>query len=199
MKQRLKKREEANLAGLGAIGTQQAELEKLLAGQKTETDALRTALTGDIDAVGKKTDALTSLIGAPADVNTGDVATGLYRDITDLGTTYDTKIDETQAFIDEQFKQQAAATAAKEDAAKKAATRRAQQQQQMQNVSQLYGALQPQGVEVKQAPLAQIGTPYDFQSIFRDAGQESFYQTPYQKGGQVVNINDKLLKLIGDS
>ncbi len=194
-----KKREEAQLAGLGAIGTQQAELEKLLAGQKTETDALRTALTGDIDAVGKKTDALTSLIGAPADVNTGDVATGLYRDITDLGTTYDTKIDETQAFIDEQFKQQAAATAAKEEAAKKAAAKRAQQQRQLQNVQQLYGALQPQAVEVKESPLAQIGTPYDFKSIFRDAGQESFYQTPYQKGGQVLNINDKLLKLIGDS
>lgn len=194
-----KKREEAQLAGLGAIGTQQAELEKLLAGQKTETDALRTALTGDIDAVGKKTDALTSLIGAPADVKTGDVATGLYRDITDLGTTYDTKIDETQAFIDEQFKQQAAATAAKEEAAKKAAARRAQQQRQLQNVQQLYGAIQPQAVEVKESPLAQIGTPYDFKSIFRDARQESFYQTPYQKGGQVLNINDKLLKLIGDS
>jgi hypothetical protein len=66
-------------------------------------------------------------------------------------------------------------------------------------VQQLYGAIQPQAVEVKESPLAQIGTPYDFKSIFRDAGQESFYQTPYQKGGQVLNINDKLLKLIGDS
>ena len=53
-------------------------------------------------------------------------------------------------------------------------------------------------VEVKEVPLAQIGSPYDFKSIFRDAGQEAFYQTPYRKGGQIDNINDRLLKLKGD-
>ena len=69
----------------------------------------------------------------------------------------------------------------------------------MQNVENLYASIQPRAVDVKEVELADIGSPYDFQSIFRDAEQEAFYNTPYRNGGQVVNINDKLLKLIGGS
>ena len=89
--------------------------------------------------------------------------------------------------------------AAEEEAAKVAAGKKAQQQRQSQSAQQIFSALQPQAVDVKEVPLANIGNPYDFKSIFRDAGQEAFYQTPYRKGGQVDNINDRLLKLIGDN
>ena len=173
------------------------DLGALIQGQKTETDSLKSLLTEQ----GAKTDAFTSLVGGPANVNTGDVATGLYSNIADLGTNYDNRINETQTFIDNQFKQQAETTAmqrAADDAAnKKAAATKATQNQQLQNTQNLYSALQPQAVDVKQVELANITNPYDFKSIFRDAGQEAFYNTPYRNGGQVVSINDKLLKLIG--
>ena len=91
------------------------------------------------------------------------------------------------------------AAAAKEEVAKKAAATRATQQQQLQNTQQLYQALQSTPVTTGKVELANIGGPYDFGSIFRDSGQESFYQTPYRKGGQVNNINDRLLRLIGDN
>ena len=91
------------------------------------------------------------------------------------------------------------AAAAKEEVAKKAAATRATQQQQLQNTQGLYQALQSTPVTTGEVELANIGGPYDFGSIFRDAGQESFYQTPYRKGGQVNNINDRLLRLIGDN
>lgn len=196
-----KKREEAiqaNTAGLGAqIAGQDKKFEELITGQKTETDSLKSILTEQ----SAKTDAFTSLVGAPANVNTGDVATGLYSNIAGLGTNYDNRINETQTFIDDQFKQQAETTAmqrAADDAAnKKAAATKATQNQQLQNTQNLYSALQPQAVDVKQVELANITNPYDFKSIFRDAGQEAFYNTPYRNGGQVVSINDKLLKLIG--
>ena len=43
---------------------------------------------------------------------------------------------------------------------------------------------------------AQIGPAYDFGSIFRDAGQESFYKSPYAQGG-MIETNEELLRLIG--
>ena len=198
-----KKREEAIQANTAGLGATIGDISTQITEQKTETDALKNVLTGELDAAGKKVDALTSLVGAPANVNTGDIATGLYSNIANLSTNYDNKINETQAFIDDQFKQQADAAAAQkkaeEETAKINAANKARQQQQYSNTQQLYQALQPQAVDVKQVDPANITSPYDFKSIFRDAGQESFYQTPYRKGGQVVNINDKLLKLIGDS
>jgi hypothetical protein len=119
-----------------------------------------------------------------------------------FGTIADAKADVTQNFTqqvaDAQSQIETMLTQQAEDEKQRRALQ-AQRQQRQQNVQQLYGALQPQAVDVKQSPLAQIGTPYDFQSIFRDAGQQSFYRTPYRKGGQVTEINDRLLKLIGDS
>lgn len=115
-----------------------------------------------------------------------------------FGTVADTQTDLTQQIIDSQTQIQNLITQQAEDEKQRRAMQ-AQRQQRMQNVQQLFGAMQPQTVEVKQSPIAQIGAPYDFQSIFRDAGQESFYRTPYRKGGQVTEINDTLLKLIGDS
>jgi hypothetical protein len=50
--------------------------------------------------------------------------------------------------------------------------------------------------QVKSQPVAKIGPAYDFQSIFRDPTQESFYRSPYAQGG-VVRTNDELLKLLG--
>ena len=50
--------------------------------------------------------------------------------------------------------------------------------------------------QVKSQPVAQIGPAYDFQSIFRNPAQQSFYQTPYAEGG-VVETNEELLRLIG--
>ena len=119
-----------------------------------------------------------------------------------FSTIADAKADVTQNFTqqvaDAQSQIETMLTQQAEDEKQRRALQ-AQRQQRQQNVQQLYGALQPQAVDVKQSPLAQIGTPYDFQSIFRDAGQQSFYRTPYRKGGQVTEINDTLLKLIGDS
>ncbi len=50
--------------------------------------------------------------------------------------------------------------------------------------------------QVKSQPVAQIGPAYDFQSIFRNPAQQSFYTTPYAKGG-VIDANEELLRLIG--
>ena len=113
-------------------------------------------------------------------------------------TIADTKTDLTQQITDAQTDIETMFTQQAEEEKQRAALA-AQRQQRDQNVQQLYSALQPQAVDVKQSPIAQIGNPYDFQSIFRDTGQESFYRTPYRKGGQVTEINDTLLKLIGDS
>lgn len=49
---------------------------------------------------------------------------------------------------------------------------------------------------VNPQPVAKIGPAYDFGSIFRDAGQESFYKSPYARGG-IVETNEELLRLIG--
>ena len=49
---------------------------------------------------------------------------------------------------------------------------------------------------VKSLPVAEIGPAYDFESIFRDTGQESFYKSPYTRGG-IVDANEELLRLIG--
>jgi len=51
--------------------------------------------------------------------------------------------------------------------------------------------------QVKSQPVAEIGPAYDFQSIFRDPAQRSFYRSPYAEGG-VVDVNKELLRLIGD-
>ena len=118
--------------------------------------------------------------------------TGVFDTIADTKTDLTQQISDTQTDIETMFTQQA-------EEEKQRAALAAQRQQRDQNVQQLYSALQPQAVDVKQSPVAQIGNPYDFQSIFRDTGQESFYRTPYRKGGQVTEINDTLLKLIGDS
>ena len=115
-----------------------------------------------------------------------------------FGTIADTKADVAQQVADSQSQIETLLTQQAEEEKQRRAMQ-AQRQQREQNVQQLYAALQPQAVDVKQSPVAQIGTPYDFQSIFRDAGQQSFYKTPYRKGGQVTKINDTLLKLIGDS
>ena len=101
--------------------------------------------------------------------------------------------------MNQQAADAAAQKAVEEEVAKTAAATKARQQQQLQNTQSLYQAVQPTTVSTEQQGVAEIGTPYDFGSIFRDAGQEALYQTPYRKGGQVVNINDRLLKLIGDS
>ena len=50
--------------------------------------------------------------------------------------------------------------------------------------------------QVKSQPVAQIGPAYDFQSIFRNPTQQSFYTTPYAEGG-VIDANEELLRLIG--
>jgi len=98
--------------------------------------------------------------------------------------------------LTKQLADQAAAQNRANEAARAA---QAQRGQQMNVAQQLYGQLQPQ-VAVPQKPVevAEIGSPYGFESIFRDAAQQAFYKTPYNKGGQVDNLNDTLLKLIGD-
>ena len=102
-------------------------------------------------------------------------------------------------FADDTANMLADQIAAQNKANEAAKAAQAQRGQQMNIAQQLYGQLQPQQVApVKPVELAEIGSPYGFESIFRDAGQEAFYKTPYNKGGQVTNINDTLLKLIGD-
>ena len=106
--------------------------------------------------------------------------------------------DTTRAFADlEQNITNMFTKQAEDEATEKAAT--AKRKRQMDLSQQLFAQLQPQQVTPqKPVELAKIGDPYQFESIFRDAGQEAFYQTPYNKGGQVDNLNDTLLKLIGD-
>jgi len=67
------------------------------------------------------------------------------------------------------------------------------------NVRDLQGMLLEEAnrtTSVKSLPVAEIGPAYDFESIFRDTGQESFYKAPYARGG-VVDANEELLRLIG--
>ena len=175
-------------------------LSELLGTKDTKIDALSNLLTDQTT----KTDALSSLLGTPA--TDTDTATGLYGTLSNQQTNFNTQINQQTQDFNALMNQQAAdakatadAAAAKEEVAKKAAATRATQQQQLQNTQGLYQALQSTPVTTGEVELANIGGPYDFGSIFRDAGQESFYQTPYRKGGQVNNINDRLLRLIGDN
>ena len=69
----------------------------------------------------------------------------------------------------------------------------------LSNVKDLQGMLlQEAGRTTTVNPVdpAKIGPAYDFESIFRDAGQEAFYKTPYAQGG-VIDANKELLRLIG--
>ncbi len=168
--------------------------------QTKKVDALNELLTDQT----AKTDAFSALLGTPA--TDTDTATGMYKTMADQQLDFNEQlnqqtqtIQDLNALINQQAADAAAQKAAEDEAAKVAAGKKAQQQRQVQSAQQIFKALQPQAVDVKEVPLAQIGNPYDFKSIFRDAGQEAFYQTPYRKGGQVDNINDRLLKLIGDN
>lgn len=168
--------------------------------QTKKVDALNELLTDQT----AKTDAFSALLGTPA--TDTDTATGMYKTMADQQLDFNQQlnqqtqtIQDLNALINQQAADAAAQKAAEDEAAKVAAGKKAQQQRQVQSAQQIFRALQPQAVDVKEVPLAQIGNPYDFKSIFRDAGQEAFYQTPYRKGGQVDNINDRLLKLIGDN
>jgi len=182
---------------IGAKDTKIDALSDLLTDQTTKTDAFSALLTDQT----AKTDALNTLLGTPA--TDTDMATGMYKTMadqqSDLNQQINQQTQDLNALINQQAADAAAQKAAEDEAAKVAAGKKAQRQRQVQSAQQIFSALQPQAVDVKEVPLAQIGNPYDFKSIFRDAGQEAFYQTPYRKGGQVDNINDRLLKLIGDS
>ena len=172
-------------------------LSELIGTKDTKIDALSSLLTDQTT----KTDALNSLIGTKA--TDTDQATGLYGTIADQQTDFTTQLDQQSTDFNTLINQQAADATAKiaadDEAAKIAAATKATKDQQMQNAQNLYRAVQPTTVSTEQQGVADIGTPYDFKSIFRDAGQETFYNTPYRNGGQVVNINDRLLKLIGGS
>ena len=68
---------------------------------------------------------------------------------------------------------------------------------------QLLQALQPQQVQVKAAPVADIGTPYTFESIFADPKQEAKFISPYgprkRAAGGVINADpDSILRLLGE-
>ena len=167
---------------------------------KSQLDALSTALGAQEQNITDVTD----IIGRPA--TDTDQATGLFATAQDANQQLADQItnlqqqqasfqqqqtDFAQDFI-KQYEQQA------EDEARRRAAA-AQRGQQMDLARQLYQGLQPQQLTpLKPVEVAQIGAPYQFESIFRDAGQEAFYQTPYNKGGQVNDLNDTLLKLIGD-
>ena len=186
---------------IGVKDTKIDALSDLLTDETTKTDAFSSLLTDQT----AKIDALETLLGTPA--TDTDTATGMYKTMADQQLDFNQKLNQeldqqTQDFnalLNQQAADAAAQKAAEDEAAKVAAGKKAQQQRQVQSAQQIFSALQPQAVEVKEVPLAQIGSPYDFKSIFRDAAQEAFYQTPYRKGGQIDNINDRLLKLIGDN
>jgi hypothetical protein len=122
--------------------------------------------------------------------------TGVFDTIADTKTDLTQQIKDSQQEITTMYQTDQAMQAQKAAEEKQKA---ALAKQRMGNLEQLYAAAQPQTVSAKQVELANIGPQYDFESIFRDTGQQSFYKTPYRKGGQVDNINDRLLKLIGDS
>ena len=68
---------------------------------------------------------------------------------------------------------------------------------------QLLQALQPQQVQVKASPVADIGTPYTFESIFADPKQEAKFISPYgprkRAAGGVINADpDSILRLLGE-
>jgi hypothetical protein len=120
--------------------------------------------------------------------------TGVFDTIADTKTDLTQQIKDSQQEITTMYQTDQAMQAQKAAEEKQKA---ALAKQRMGNLEQLYAAAQPQTVSAKQVELANIGPQYDFESIFRDTGQQSFYKTPYRKGGQVNEINDTLLKLIG--
>ena len=148
------------------------------------------------DALGTQGQNITDvadILGKPA--TDTDQATGLFATTQDANQQL---LDQLSTISDKQtdFMQQYEQEV--EDEARRRAVA-AKRGQQMDLAKQLYQGLQPQQLTpLKPVELAKIGAPYQFESIFRDAGQEAFYQTPYNRGGQVSNLNDTLLKLIGD-
>ena len=59
--------------------------------------------------------------------------------------------------------------------------------------------MQPQQVQVKSGPVADIGTPYDFSSIFADKEQAGKFITPYgvrkvAAGGVIRSDTDTIMK-----
>jgi len=108
---------------------------------------------------------------------------------------------QTQAQMDAQAQIQAqldAQTQAQLDAQMQL-SQQVEDEAKMRNVRDLQGMLLEEAnrtTSVKSLPVAEIGPAYDFESIFRDTGQESFYKSPYARGG-VVDVNKKLLRLIG--
>jgi hypothetical protein len=117
----------------------------------------------------------------------------------DAQAAYDKQQQDLTTFADDTANMLANQIAEQNKANVAARAAQAQRGQQMNVAQQLYGQLQPQtAVPQKPVEVAEIGSPYGFESIFRDAAQQAFYKTPYNKGGQVDNLNDTLLKLIGD-
>ena len=186
------------------LGTKDVRINSLtdLIGAPASEDATATGLYGTLANQEAETKQIANVLGKPA--TDTDIATGLYSTLANQQTDFNTQLNQqTQDFnalINQQAtdaKATADAAAEKEEAERVAASTRAAQNQQLQNVQSLYSSLQSTPATTDEVELANIGGPYDFQSIFRDAGQEAFYQTPYRKGGQVTNTNDRLLKLIG--
>ena len=170
-------------------------LTELLSTSDTKIDSLNNLLLDQTS----KTDALNTLLGTPA--TDTDTATGIYGTLADQQTNFNTQLDQQNTdftnLITQQEETRIATEAGKVEEARKASVAKAAKDKQMGDAEQIYAMTRPRTGSVKEVELANIGNPYDFQSIFRDAAQESFYQTPYGKGGQVDNINDRLLKLIG--
>ena len=170
-------------------------LTELLSTSDTKIDSLNNLLLDQTS----KTDALNTLLGTPA--TDTDTATGIYGTLADQQTNFNTQLDQQNTdfinLINQQEETRIATEAEKLEEARKASVEKAAKDKQMGDAEQIYAMTRPRTGSVKEVELANIGNPYDFQSIFRDAAQESFYQTPYRKGGQVDNINDRLLKLIG--
>jgi hypothetical protein len=91
-----------------------------------------------------------------------------------------------------------------------AAARQLQIQQQIQiqtqrrNVSDFARTLRAQTdlegqrVDVETPDPLELEYIYDFSSIFATPEQEELFVRPYAKGGQVGDLTDKILRIIGD-
>ena len=126
-------------------------------------------------------------------------ATGIFAQLDQQAALQQQQQADLQAQIQAQFDAQAQQQLDQQQQIAQQVEDEAEKTRRLGNLRDLQGMLLEEAgrtTTVLPSKPAQIGAAYDFGSIFRDAGQESFYKSPYAQGG-MIETNEELLRLIG--
>ena len=126
-------------------------------------------------------------------------ATGIFAQLDQQAALQQQQQADLQAQIQAQFDAQAQQQLDQQTQIAQQVEDEAEKTRRLGNLRDLQGMLLEEAgrtTTVLPSKPAQIGAAYDFGSIFRDAGQESFYKSPYAQGG-MIETNEELLRLIG--